>query len=209
MPIDLHGSSSWKRCTSCMKRRTASIGAGRLLRVVAIWKSCGKHWLEYTHTHPFNGPFPGLPRWAGTRKGKPVWILLKQETVSGSGISWAICKSAPGSRQINLPAPHHSVFTDRMPFLPPNQQRQSTEGKNIGWSNGRETRWPMWRWWMYCGWLHQVFSDKVDYIRSMTSIVPLCKTFLTQRIMSSTNGSWSQHLRSRSLLARRWIKPSN
>ena len=23
------------------------------------------------------------------------WILLKQETVSGSGISWAMCKSAP------------------------------------------------------------------------------------------------------------------
>jgi len=27
-----------------------------------------------------------------------------------------------------MPAPHHSVFTGRMPFLPPNQQRQSTEG---------------------------------------------------------------------------------
>jgi len=26
-----------------------------------------------------------------------------------------------------MPAPHHSVFTGRMPFLPPNQQRQSTE----------------------------------------------------------------------------------
>jgi len=26
------------------------------------------------------------------------------------------------------PAHHHSVFTGRMPFLPPNQQRQSTEG---------------------------------------------------------------------------------
>jgi len=25
-----------------------------------------------------------------------------------------------------MPAPHHSVFTDRMPFLPPNKQRQST-----------------------------------------------------------------------------------
>ena len=25
---------------------------------------------------------------AGTRKVKPIWILLKQETVSGSGISW-------------------------------------------------------------------------------------------------------------------------
>ena len=27
-----------------------------------------------------------------------------------------------------MPAPHHSFFTGRMPFLPPNQQRQSTEG---------------------------------------------------------------------------------
>ena len=27
-----------------------------------------------------------------------------------------------------MPAPHRSVFTGRMPFLPPNQQRQSTEG---------------------------------------------------------------------------------
>ena len=26
---------------------------------------------------------PGLPRRAGTRKVKPIWILLKQETVSG------------------------------------------------------------------------------------------------------------------------------
>ena len=69
----------------------------------------------------------GLPGWAGTRKVKPVWILLKQETVSGSGISWAICKSASRSRQITTPAPHCSVFTGRMPFLPPNQQCQSTE----------------------------------------------------------------------------------
>jgi len=30
-----------------------------------------------------------------------------------------------------MPAPHHSkFFTGRMPFLPPNQQRQSTEGKS-------------------------------------------------------------------------------
>ena len=52
----------------------------------------------------------GLPRWASTRKVKPIWISLKQETVSGSGISWAICKSAPRSRQITTPAPHRSVF---------------------------------------------------------------------------------------------------
>ena len=61
--------------------------------------------------------FPGLPGWVGTRKVKPIWILLKQETVSGSGISWAICKSAPGSRQITTPAPHHSVFY-RLDALP-------------------------------------------------------------------------------------------
>jgi len=82
----------------------------------------------HTHTHPFNGPFPGLPGWAGTRKVKPIWILLKQETVSVSVIISAICKSARRSRQITMQAPHHSFFTGRMPFLPPNQQRQSTEG---------------------------------------------------------------------------------
>ena len=67
-----------------------------------------------THTHmctrAFNGPLSGTTR------------MLKQETVSGSSISRAICKSAPCSRQITMPAPH------RMPFLPPNQQHRCTEG---------------------------------------------------------------------------------
>ena len=63
----------------------------------------------YTHTR-LTALCPGLPRWAGTRKIKAIWILMKQETVSGSGISWAICKSAPRSRQITMPAPHHSVI---------------------------------------------------------------------------------------------------
>ena len=74
---------------------------------------------------------PGLPGWAGTRKVKPIWILLKQETVSGSGISWDICKSAPCCRHITMPATHRSVFTGQMPFLPPNQQCQSTEGFSL------------------------------------------------------------------------------
>ena len=82
----------------------------------------------HTHTRPFNGPLSRTTRLAGTRKVKPIWILLKQETVSGSDISWATCKSASRSRQITTPAPHHSVFTGRMPFLPPNQQCQSIEG---------------------------------------------------------------------------------
>ena len=63
-----------------------------------------------TTLHVFNGPFSGTTQVSWYQKGKPIWILLKQETVSGSGISWAICKSAPCSRQITMPAPHHLVF---------------------------------------------------------------------------------------------------
>jgi len=74
----------------------------------------------FTHTHPFNSPFSGLPGWAGTRKVKPVWILLKQETESGSGISWAYASLhlAPDS---STPAPHHSVFyrPDALPAAQP------------------------------------------------------------------------------------------
>ena len=67
------------------------------------------HMFTYTHTR-LTALCPGLPRWAGTRKVKPMWILLKQQTVSGSGISWAICKSAPRSSQETMPVPHHSVY---------------------------------------------------------------------------------------------------
>jgi len=68
-----------------------------------------KNWNIHTYTR-LTALCPGIPRWAGTIKVKPIWILLKQEAVSGSGISWAICKSAHRSRQITTPAPHHSLF---------------------------------------------------------------------------------------------------
>ena len=77
---------------------------------------------SHTHTHVhLTALCPGLPGWAGTRKVKPIWILLKQETVSGSGISWAICKSASRSRRRTTPAPHHSVFyrPDALPAAQP------------------------------------------------------------------------------------------
>ena len=76
----------------------------------------------HTHTHTrLTALFPRLPRWVGTRKVKPIWILLKQETVSGSGISLAICKSAPRSRQITTPAPHTLFFyrPDGLPAAQP------------------------------------------------------------------------------------------
>ena len=79
------------------------------------------------HTHVLlTALFLGLPGWAGTRKVKPIWILLKKETVTGSGISWAICKSAPRSRQITTPAPHHSVFyrPDALPAAQPTASKR-------------------------------------------------------------------------------------
>jgi len=73
------------------------------------------------------------------RAVKRLWFYERQIVDSGfywykrwwggSGISWTTCKSfAPCSKQITTPVPHHSVFTGRMPFLPPIQQRESTEG---------------------------------------------------------------------------------
>ena len=82
------------------------------------------------HTHPFNGLFSGTTRRASTRKVKPIWILLKQETVSGSGISWAIRKSAPCSRQVTMPATHHSV-SYRPDALPATQPTASKHWRDV------------------------------------------------------------------------------
>jgi len=94
----------------------AQICSSRQVSLITVW------WSSHTHTHTrLTALCPGLPGWAGTRKVKPIWILLEQEIVSGSDISWAICKSAPSARQITTPAPHHSVFyrPDALPATKP------------------------------------------------------------------------------------------
>jgi len=73
----------------------------------------------------FNVPLSGTTQVSRYQKGKPIWILLQQEIVSGSGISWDICKSAPRSRQITTPAPHHSSFFYRPDALPAAQPTAS------------------------------------------------------------------------------------
>ena len=105
-------------------------------------------WLHtHTHTHSFNGPRSGTTRVSRYHKGKTnldfteardsewQWHQLSHMQVS-------ILHSR--SRQTTTPAPHHSsFFTGQMPFLPPNQQRQSTEGKNYsGWLQSRRKKIP-------------------------------------------------------------------
>jgi len=76
--------------------------------------------------HPFNGPLFGATRVSRYQKGKTNRDLLKQEIVSGSGISGAICKYAPRCRQITMPSLHHSGFyrPDALPAAQPTASKQ-------------------------------------------------------------------------------------
>jgi len=123
--VSLQLTSHWSPFTRLSTTPTGKSNCSCMLFIKWFYFISGLH----TNTHPFTGPLSRTTRVSQYQKGKTSLDLLKQEIVSGSGISWAICKSAPRSRQITTPAPHHSVFcTGRMPFLPPSQQRQSTDG---------------------------------------------------------------------------------
>jgi len=68
--------------------------------------------IRLLHYNCFTAPWTSsrTTRVSRYQKGKTSLDLLEQETVSGSSISWAICKSAHRCRQITMPASHHSVF---------------------------------------------------------------------------------------------------
>jgi len=102
-----------------------------------------------------SGFCPGLPGWASTSKvkPKPVWISWSKR-VSGSGISWAICKSAPHRSQITMPAPHHSVYyrPDALPAAQPTASkhwRYGTEGNQMEEINVRYWIIPIKTGWMF------------------------------------------------------------
>jgi len=60
--------------------------------------------LATTEQHLFNGPLSRFTQVSWYQKDKTNLDLLEQEIVSGNGISWAICKSAPRPSQITTPA---------------------------------------------------------------------------------------------------------
>ena len=80
----------------------------------------------HTNTHTrLTALSPGPPRWAGTRKAKPIWSKRQWVAVASAG-TYASCTSLQTDNHANTPP--LKFFTGRMPFLPPNQQSQSTEG---------------------------------------------------------------------------------
>jgi len=85
------------------------------------------HTHTHTHTH-LMAPCPGLPGWASTRKVK---VNLDFTEARDSEWQWhhlghmQVCTSLQTDNHASTPP---LSFFYRMPFLPPNQQRQSTEG---------------------------------------------------------------------------------
>ena len=86
--------------------------------------------LVCTHTHTcLMALCPGLPGWAGTTKVKPVDFTEARDS------EWHWHQLGRMQVCILLQTDNHastpplSFFTGRMPFLSPNQQCQSTEGK--------------------------------------------------------------------------------
>jgi len=65
----------------------------------------------HTQTHPFNCPFPGTTQVSRYQKGKTNLDFTE-------------------ARDSECQHPTTLFFTGRMPFLPPNQQCQSTEGQS-------------------------------------------------------------------------------
>jgi len=82
----------------------------------------------YYYYNRFTAPWTlsGTTRVSRYQKGKTNLDLLVQEMVSGSGVSWAICRSAPRPRQITMPESHHSAFfrSDALPATQPTASKQ-------------------------------------------------------------------------------------
>ena len=84
----------------------------------------------HTHTHPFNGPFSWTTQMSRYQKGN---TNLDFTEASDSEWQWhqlghmQVCISLQTDNHASTPP--LKFFTGRIPFLPPNQQRQSTEGK--------------------------------------------------------------------------------
>ena len=81
------------------------------------------------HTHTFNGPLSGTTRVSRYQKGKTNLDFTEARDSEWLG-RVQVCTSLQTDNHASTPPLW--FFTDRMPFLPPNQQRQSTEAIAVG-----------------------------------------------------------------------------
>jgi len=82
----------------------------------------------HTHTHSFNGPFSGTTQVSQYQKGKTNLDFTEARDSEWQWHQLGHMQVCTLLQTDTMPALHHSVLTGRMPFMPPNQQRQSTEG---------------------------------------------------------------------------------
>ena len=134
-----HGYLLEARCTLAYGPANAGATYCLLLQqksrlVLPFWKQhtdphTHTHTRTHTHTHPFNDPFSGPTQVSRYQKGK---ANLDFTEVRDCDWQWhplghmQVCTSLQSDNHASNPP--ISFFTGRMPFLPPNQQRQSTEG---------------------------------------------------------------------------------
>jgi len=93
-------------------------------------------------THPFNGPLSGNTQVSRYQKGK---TNLDFTEARDSDWQWhqlghmQVCTSLQTDNHASTSL--LSFFTGRMPFLPPNQQRQSTKGKSPKGTQSPDPKW--------------------------------------------------------------------
>ena len=104
------------------------------IKGTSLWNFVQKYELSqhtHTHTHPFNGPLSATAKESRYQKGK---TSLDFTEATDSEWQWhqlghmQVCTLLQTDKHTSTPPLR--FFTGRMPFLPPNQQRQSTEGKS-------------------------------------------------------------------------------
>ena len=93
-----------------------------------------KHTRAHTHTHTFNGPFSRTTRVCWYQKGKTNRDFTEARDSEWQWHQLGHIKSAPRSRQITMPAPHHSVFY-RPDALPAAQPTASKHPAIKTWQN--------------------------------------------------------------------------
>jgi len=85
------------------------------------------HTHTHTHTHSFNGPLSGTTRVSRYQKVKTNLDFTEARDSQWRWHQLGRMQACTSLQTDNHASTHHSVFTDRMPFLPPNQYTLNME----------------------------------------------------------------------------------